>query len=517
MDLNILGEKAMNPEIFLPLFLSFIAPLLLIIFLLKKKRNKKLPPGPKKLPIIGNLHQLGRKLPHRSFQELSKTYGDLMLLHLGSVPTVIVSSADMSREIFKSHDLTFSGRPSFYLGKKSAFVSSCTLTLAPYGEYWRQVRKIAVLELLSAKRVQSFGTIRDGEVDFMIRRVSEHGTSPVNLSSLAFSLSNNVLCRAAFGTLSPDGHGNGDGGMNKFQHMLEEMQQLAAEFNVANVFPWLAWVNKFNGVERKIDKNFMETHEFFDRVIEQHRDPERPKPDQEDIIDVLLRIQDDPDQEFKLQDEHVKGVLGELFSAGTHTSSSTIEWTMAELIRNPQIKEKAQREVRKACKGNVKVEENDLQSLTYLKLVIKESLRLHPPAPLMVPRETTENCTIDNKYEIPAKTRVIFNAAAIGTDPKYWENPEKFYPERFLNRDVDFRGHHFELLPFGAGRRGCPGINFAVSLVELAIANLLFSFDWELPRGMSPRELDMEEAPGIATHKKIPLCLVASPPPTDIH
>lgn len=436
-----------------------------------------------------------------------------MLLHLGSVPTLIVSSADMAREIFKSHDVAFSGRPRFYLGKKSNFVSSCTITLAPYGEYWRQIRKIAVLELFSARRVQSFGRLRDEEVAFMIQRISEHDENPVNLSSLAFSLSNNVICRAAFGTMSPDDHGNGDGRMSKFQQMLLEMQHLAAEFNVANVFPWLAWVNKFNGVERRIDKIFMETHAFFDKVMEEHRDPERPKPDQEDIIDVLLRIQKDPNKEIELKDEHVKGVLGEIFSAGTHTSFTTIEWTMAELVRNPEVKEKAQQEVRKTCKGNALVEEKDLQSLTYLKLVIKESLRLHPPAPLLVPRETTEDCTIGNKYEIPAKTRVIFNATAIGRDPKYWENPEKFYPERFLNSDIDFRGHHFELLPFGAGRRACPGINFAVSLVELALANLLFLFDWDLPQGM----LDMEEALGIVTHKKIPLCLVASPPTNDIH
>lgn len=209
--------------------------------------------------------------------------------------------------------------------------------------------------------------------------------------------------------------------------------------------------------------------------------------------------------------------MQDVFAAGTDTSSATVEWTMAELIRNPEVKERAQQEVRKACKGKSKVEENDLQKLAYLKLIIKESWRLHPPAPLMIPRETTENCTIDDKYEISAKTRVVLNATAIGTDTKYWENPEKFYPERFLNKDIDFRGQHFELLPFGAGRRGCPGITFAVSLVELALANLLFFFDWELPQGISARDLDMEEALGITMHKKIPLCLVASPRTNDFN
>ncbi|KZV18242.1 hypothetical protein F511_28108 [Dorcoceras hygrometricum] len=498
----------MDSQIFLMLFLSFITALLLFL-LLKKGRTKSLLPGPKKLPVIGNLHQLG-KLPHRSLHKLSKTYGDLMLLQLGSVPTLIISSADMAREITKSHDLAFSGRPSLYVVNKIVYNSS--ITAAPYGVYWREVRKIAVLEMLTGKRVQSFGRIRDEEVALMIHRLSEHGTSPVNLSSLSFSLSNNIVCRSAFGTMSPDDHGNSDGRMNKFHQILLEVQHLVGEINVADVFPWLAWVNKFNGVDRRCDKNFQELNDFLDKVIEEHLDPARPKPDQEDILDVLLRVQEDPNQEITLKDENVKGVVLDIFTAGSDTSSATIEWTMAELIRNPQVKEKAQQEVRKACKGKVKVEENDLQKLTYLKLIIKESLRLHPPAPLMVPRETTENCTIDNKYQVPAKTRVIFNATAIGMDPKYWENPGNFFPERFLNSDIDFRGQHFELLPFGAGRRGCPGINFAISLVELALANLLFLFDWELPQGTSPGDVDMEEALGITMHKKIPLYLVASPP-----
>lgn len=281
---------------------------------MKKKRThlttRKLPPGPKKLPIIGNLHQLG-KLPHRSLKELSKKHGDLMLLQLGSVPTLIVSTADMAREIFKSHDLAFSGRPSFYVGKKMTYNSS-NISFAPYGEYWRQVRKIAVLELLTAKRVQSFGRIRDEEVALMIRRVSDHDqldTNPVDLSSLAYSLTNNVVCRAAFGTLSPDDHGNSDGKMRKFQKILLEVQHLVAEVNVADYFPWLAWVNKFNGVDRKTDKNFRDLDDFFDKIIAEHRDPGRPKPDEEDIIDVLLRIQKDPNEATVLTDEHIKGVL----------------------------------------------------------------------------------------------------------------------------------------------------------------------------------------------------------------
>ena len=170
--------------------------------------------------------------------------------------------------------------------------------------------------------------------------------------------------------------------------------------------------------------------------------------------------------------------------------------------------ERALAEVREVAKGRGKVEENDLPKLTYLELVIKEALRLHPPVPLSIPRETTEDCTVGD-YTIPAKTRVLIDVRSIGTDPKYWENPNEFRPDRFLNSSIDFKGQHFELLPFGVGRRGCPGSSFAILLVQLALANLLYRFDWELPDGMSIEDVDMEANFGLTMFKKTPLCLVA--------
>ena len=183
---------------------------------------------------------------------------------------------------------------------------------------------------------------------------------------------------------------------------------------------------------------------------------------------------------------------------------------MTALIRNPSVMQSAQTEVREAVKGKERVEECHLPKLIYLKSVVKEGLRLHPPAPLLVPKETLENCTIEG-YNIPAKTRVFVNAKSIGTDSKYWKNQNEFQPERFLDSSIDFRGQHFELLPLGAGRRGCPGINFAILVIELAIANLLHRFDWELPQGIRRQDLDMEEAFGLTMHKKVPLCLVPNP------
>ncbi|KAL1542026.1 cytochrome P450 71A9-like [Salvia divinorum] len=425
-----------------------------------------------------------------------------MFLQLGFTPVLVVSSANKARDIFKNHDLAFSGRPALYAFAKTCYNLSCVST-ASYGAYWREARRIMVLEVMTAKRVESFRHIRAEEVGRMIDFISGTAPDPVDLSSAVFAMSNNVVSRAAFGVSGGGGAGKG----RSFKEIFGEAQSLAGEFNVADYFPGLGWVNRVNGVDRRLAENFRDLDGFFERVIGEHRDQAAEDSGEGDIIDGLLRVQ----KESELTDDQLKAVLLDVFVAGTETSAATIVWTMTELIRNPTVERKAQRQVREIAKGKPMVEESDLPKLTYLKQVIKESFRLHPPAPLMVPRETTEPCAIDGgRYHIPAKTRVFFNLAAMSADPAVWENPSKFSPERFEDSEVDFRGKHFELLPFGAGRRGCPGINFSIPVVELAMANLLFRFDWKLPEGISAEEVDMNESLGIVMHKKTPLCLIAS-------
>ena len=183
---------------------------------------------------------------------------------------------------------------------------------------------------------------------------------------------------------------------------------------------------------------------------------------------------------------------------------------MAELVRKSEVMKKLQDEVRGIASGKGMVREKELNKMVYLKAVVKEVLRLHPPAPLLLPRESMEDCQIQG-YDIPKKTRVLINYWAIGRDPKYWEAPEEFHPERFLDSPIDFKGNDFQFIPFGAGRRICPGLHFATSTVELALANLVHQFDWELPHGLTREEFDMAEAPGITIKKKQRLHLVATP------
>ncbi|RZC83709.1 hypothetical protein C5167_046483 [Papaver somniferum] len=487
------------------LFLVLATPLLVLLKRRKNRKSWRLPPGPKKLPIIGNLHQLGGDLTSRSLLKLSNKHGPLMFLQLGSIPTLVISSTDIAKEICKSHDIVFSGRPALYAAEKICY--GCQdITFAPYGDYWREIRKISILELLSPKRVASFRSVREEEVSIamdFIRKASATTKVPINITEMMFCVINDVICRSAFGRKF--GHGGGT-----LRSILQVTTDMLAGAKTADIFPWMSWIHKFDGVDTKIEENVQELDSFYESVIDEHLEPQRPCPEFEDFVDVLLRLQNDPDQHILSSRDQIKALLTDMFSAGTDTSSSTLVWTMTELIKNPTVMKRAQEEVRSILGDKDMVEEIDLPKLNYLKSVVKETLRLHAPVPLLVPRETTDNCTI-NGYGIPAETRVIFNAKAIAMDSKFWDEPEEYRPERFMIKNIDFKGvQDFEMIPFGIGRRSCPAINFALVVIELVLANLLHQFDWEMPIGMIKEEIDMQEAPGITVHKKFPLFLVAT-------
>lgn len=182
---------------------------------------------------------------------------------------------------------------------------------------------------------------------------------------------------------------------------------------------------------------------------------------------------------------------------------------MAALMKNPSALKKVQAEIRDLVGPKGAIVEEKLQQLHYLDAVIKETLRLYPPAPVLVPRETTETCNIEG-YEIGSKTLVFINEWAISRDPESWERPDEFIPERFLNNTIDVRGNDFEVIPFGAGRRGCLGISLGLSIVKLALANLLFSFEWELPSGIRTEDIDTDVLPGITMQKKNALRILAN-------
>ncbi|CAL1385383.1 unnamed protein product [Linum trigynum] len=502
----------------LPLLFSFLLITITFIFLLLKPWKKGnpskarqqqqplLPPGPRKLPVIGNLHQLSssKLLPHRRLQELAEAHGPLMHLQLGQLQTIIVSSAEVAKQVMKTHDVTFSNRP--FLLAADIISHNRNLVFAPYGEYWRQLRKVSVLELLSAKRVASFRPIREQEVARLVTDICCRQGSAINVSRMIISLTYRIISRAAFGKVYEAG--------SSFVPVVMEIVEVGSGFGVADAFPSFRFLQMVTGVRSRMHKLERESDRILSCIIDEHiaaaaKAGEGEKEEGvDDLVDVMLKLQQNEDLGFTLTTESVKSVLLDMFIAGSETSSTALEWTMSELIRDERVMKKAQEEVRAVFGKRGKVEETEIHELNYLKMVIKESLRLHPPLPLLVPRESLEQCEMEG-YRIPEKTKVIVNAWAIGRDPKYWSEPERFYPERFMDSNsVDYKGRDFEFIPFGAGRRICPGILFGVSSVETALANLLFHFDWRLPEGMKPESLDMSEQLGATARRKNDLHLI---------
>ncbi|CAN0891355.1 Cytochrome P450 736A117 [Linum grandiflorum] len=495
-----------------PLNLLPLITLILIstkwLFSSSKSTTQNLPPSPPKLPILGNLHQLGTH-PHRTLRALARKHGPLMLLRLGSSPTVVASSADSAREIMKTHDLVFANRPYSSIQNRLLY-NYKDLSQAPYGEYWRQMRSICVLRLLSPKRVEQFRPIREQEAVLLVKKIESLAQTTslcgFDLGEMLSAVTNDVVCRVAFGRK----YGEGEKG-KEFKKLLEDFGAALGTVNVADFIPWLGWVNRFNGVNEMVESVFARFDKFLDEVVEDHKGRiglvEGKSEDEKDLVDVLLQIQ----RESAIDGDTVKAIVLDMFAAGSDTSYTALEWTMTEILKNPRVMKKLQQEIRTITGNNKRnVIEDDIKQMPYLKAVLKESFRLHSPIPLLVPRESTRDVTVQG-YDIPAKTRVIINAWAIARDTKNWDDPDEFRPERFLDSPIDYKGQDFELIPFGAGRRGCPGVGFATASIEITLASLMNGFDWSLPGGKKSEDLDADEAPGLAVHRKNPLVVVATP------
>ncbi|OIT39558.1 PREDICTED: premnaspirodiene oxygenase-like [Nicotiana attenuata] len=486
------------------LFASFL-------FLLKKWMNsknqaKRLPPGPWKLPILGSMLHMVGGLPHRVLRDLAKKYGPLMHLQLGEVSVIVVTSSEIAKEVLKTHDLAFSSRPKL-LAAEIVLYNSSDVAFAPYGDYWRQMRKICVLEVLSTKNVRSFRSIRRDEVFRLVEFFRSSSGKPVNFTKRIYLFMSFIICRSAFGTVFKE--------QDEFIQVMKDVTALLEGFDVADIFPSLKFLHVLTGMRAKAMNLHHKVDTIVDNVINEHKkNLENGKFNGqlggEDLIDVLLRLIKDGDFQFPITNDNIKAIIYDMFAAGTETTSTTIDWAMVEMIRNASVFAKAQAEVREVFSRKETFDENDVEELKYLKLVIKETLRLHPPLPLMLPRECREETNI-NGYSIPLKSKVMVNVWAIGRDPKCWDDAESFKPERFEQSSVDFVGNNFEYLPFGSGRRICPGISFGLANIYLPLAQLLYYFDWKLPTGINPSDLDMAESDGASSARKSNLYLIASP------
>ncbi|KAL2520452.1 Cytochrome [Forsythia ovata] len=497
--------EALEPK---SLLILFIVPLL-FLFLLSRFRRKPYPPGPKGWPVVGNTGIMDQ-LTHRGLAKIAKEYGGIFHLRIGFLHMVAVSSPEIARQVLQVQDNIFSNRPATIAISYLTY-DRADMAFAHYGPFWRQMRKLCVMKLFSRKRAESWDSVRD-EVDDMVGQVAKNTGSPLNIGELVFGLTRNITYRAAFGSSSHEGQ-------DDFIKILQEFSKLFGAFNIADFIPWLGWMDP-QGFNKRLQKARASLDGFIDSILDEHMQKKKPNDVlQTDMVDELLVFysdeaivteSDDLQNAIKLTRDNIKAIIMDVMFGGTETVASAIEWAMAELMRSPEDLKKVQQELATVVGLNRKVEESDFEKLTYLRCCLKEVLRLHPPIPLLL-HETSE-ATVVAGYQIPAKSRVMINAWAIGRDKNAWEDPDEFKPARFLKDGVpDFKGSNFEFIPFGSGRRSCPGMQLGLYALEVAVAHLLHCFTWELPDGMKPSELDMDDVFGLTAPLATRLKAVPSP------
>uniref|UniRef100_A0ACD5YEU5 Uncharacterized protein n=1 Tax=Avena sativa TaxID=4498 RepID=A0ACD5YEU5_AVESA len=506
----------------LPQWASFLGIVVATVLFLKavlgrRSRKYNLPPGPKAWPIIGNLNLIGT-LPHRSIHALAKQYGPLVQLQFGSFPVVVGSSVEMAKFFLKTHDVVFTDRPKTAAGKHTTY-NYCDITWSPYGAYWRQARKMCLTELFSAKRLESYEYIRREEVLALLRDLHRGAATAgagraLVLKDYLSTVSLNVITRMVMGKKYLEKEVRDESGAvittpDEFKWMIDELFLLNGVLNIGDSIPWLDWMDLQGYIKRmkKLSKMF---DRFLEHVVEEHS--ERRRCDGEsfvakDMVDVLLQFASDPSLEVKLNREGVKAFTQDLIAGGTESSAVTVEWALSELLKKPEVFAKATEELDSVIGRGRWVTEKDIPSLPYIEAIVKETMRLHPVAPMLVPRLSREDTSIGG-YDIPAGTRVLVSVWSIGRDPELWDAPEEFMPERFLGSRLDVKGQDYELLPFGSGRRMCPGYSLGLKVIQVSLANLLHGFTWRLPNGV---ELSMEEIFGLSTPRKFPLEAIVEP------
>ncbi|KAL2340156.1 hypothetical protein Fmac_008096 [Flemingia macrophylla] len=469
----------------------------------QSRKLKNLPPGPPRLPIIGNLHYMKPPV-HLPFAKLSETYGDMISLWFGSRLVVVLSSLSLARECFGTNDVILANRPRFLAGKYASYKWS-TLATTSYGEHWRNVRRIATVDVLSSHRLNSFTAAREDEIRRMVWRLGQEAMSRegegegegegfvrVGLRERLMETTFNNMMRMISGKRF-----HGDGCTAKdveearvFRDDISNLLELAAAQNKADFFPFLR-VFDFEGLLRRLKRIASSTDKFLQNLIEEHRSGKYANV--ENMISHLLKLSESQPECYS--DQTIKGLIQAMLIAGTDTSALTVEWTMSELLNAPEVFQKAKDEIDTNIGKDRVVDEQDMAKLPYLQNIVNETLRLHPAAPLSLPHESSEDCTIGG-YHIPRGTIVLTNLWLIHRDPKLWSDPLSFKPERFE------KGEENKLIAFGIGRRSCAGQGLAQRLVTYTVALLIQCFQWKRE---SEEKIDMREGKGLAVPKLIPL------------
>ncbi|XP_008241318.1 PREDICTED: cytochrome P450 76A2-like [Prunus mume] len=496
---------------FLVYFLIFLLPALL--FLLIRRRSKSgnhlLPPGPPGWPIFGNMFDLGT-MPHRTLTELTPKFGPVIWLRLGARATMSVQSAKAASEFFKNHDLSFANRTINEACRVYDYHKG-SLALAPYGSHWRVLRRLMTVDMVVNKRINETAFVRRKCFDNLQLWIEEEASKlkeghGVHVARFVFLMTFNLLGNLMLSRDLVDPKSNE--GLEFFKAMNGLMEWNGAAY-MADYFPWLRWLDP-QGLKRKMKKDLGKAIQIASKFVKERMEARgvgREKT--RDFLDLLLEFEgngiDEPD---KISEHDLNIFILEIFMASSETTSSTTEWAMTELLCNPETLMKAKAELTQVIGPNRKIEESDIDNLPYLQGIIKETLRLHPPVPFLLPRKAMDDTKFMG-YFIPKDTQVFVNAYAIGRDPDVWvDEPNSFKPERFIGSKIDYKGQHYELIPFGAGRRMCAGVPLAHRMLHLTLGMLLHQFDWSLDGNVTRDTMDWKDKLGASMRKSVPLLAV---------
>ncbi|KAL3526829.1 hypothetical protein ACH5RR_011485 [Cinchona calisaya] len=467
--------------------------LAIIILSLKffSTRHRNLPPSPvPALPVIGHLHLLKPPV-HRIYSKISQKYGPIFSLQFGTRLVVVVSSRSLVEECFTKNDIVLANRPRLLIGKYFGY-NYTNMVTSPYSDHWRNLRRLGSVEIFSAGRLNKFLSVRKDEIKRLVLKLAEnsrHDFVKVEMKSRLAELSFNIIMRMVAGKRY-FGEDEDYDEAKRFRGLIKEMVKSAGVSYPGDFMPVLRWMD-YQNFEKNVAIVFEKMDAFLEGLIDEHR---RNKNDNT-MIDHLLSFQESQPEYYT--DQIIKGIIMVTLTAGTDTSSVTIEWALSLLLNHPEVLEKAKVEIEAQVGSDRLIDEHDLSNLPYLHNIILETLRLFPAAPMLVPHESSADCKIGG-YNIPRGTILLVNAWAIHRDPNVWNDPTSFKPERFEGIEVE----PSKLMPFGMGRRSCPGSGLAQRVVGLTLGSLIQSFDW---KRISEEKIDLAEGKGLTMPKVKPL------------
>ncbi|KAL5721578.1 hypothetical protein ACHQM5_005204 [Ranunculus cassubicifolius] len=488
-----------TPTVVIAGVLSVLAFFLLPI-LFRSRNWLNAPPGPKGWPVLGYLPYLTDRI-HEDLFHLAKTHGPLYSLKMGQKPAIVVSSPEITKQILKNQDSTFSSR-TITEAVRCVTYGATSLVFVPYGARWRLLRKILTTELFSSRSIELLQPARQLQVHGLLKNLHSayKAKTPVDIADSTFVVSANLISNLVCSKILFD---NTKKEGRELKEIVSDILEVVGAQNLADLIPSLKFFDP-QGLKKKVSKAVKKFDDFFERLIDERLGERKQglkmnENGRLDMLDVFLNYKsekkDDEIKEFSRVD--IKGMLSDMFVAGTDTSSSTVEWGMTEILKNPEIYQKIVSELDEVVGKDRFVEETDISKLTYFQAAVKEVFRLHPGVPLLIPRRTNEACEV-NGYHVPKHCIVFVNVWGMARDPQVWDKPLEFNPERFLGSNRDVKGQDFDLLPFGTGRRSCIGMPLGHRMVHYSLASLLHAFEWDFPTEILE---DMTEKVGITLSK----------------